>query len=115
MNETSSFFVPVDIMTNDISEMLNDSIIIPSPSLMLGILNDYKKDQEKITLTLDEIKLLPVKHKKFTCPICLNDKSRGVVLSCDHMFCKKCITIWLSKHVNSCPNCRCKIYIKSLK
>ena len=115
MNEPSLFFEPSDIMTRSVSEMFNDSIFIPSPSLMLGILSDYKKDQEKITLTLDEINLLPIKQKKFTCPICLNDKTRGVTLSCNHMFCKKCITIWLSKHVNSCPNCRCKIYIKSPK
>ena len=101
------------IISSDISELFQENIYIPSPTIMMEIFNEYKKNQEKTKLTPSEIKSLKVTRKQFECSICLNKRTRGVKLNCSHTFCKKCITTWLSDHVNNCPLCRCKIIINS--
>ena len=45
-----------------------------------------------------------------SCSICLEDQ-RGVITSCGHGFCKKCLVEWIQTKLKkviapSCPNCR---------
>lgn len=39
------------------------------------------------------------------CPICFERDVDAALTSCDHMFCKKCITMWRKNHT-TCPICR---------
>jgi hypothetical protein len=113
MENNSRIITNRNYLTENIDDLFSDNtVVIPSMETMLTILNDYKKEQEFIKLTLDEIKQIKTKHTKFTCSICLKEKTIGKILECNHMFCKRCITTWLSKHVNNCPNCRRKVFIK---
>jgi len=57
------------------------------------------------TITIDSSKIETCK----ACTICLEnfevDKGKIVELTCNHIFCKGCITSWLKIH-NLCPLCR---------
>lgn len=51
------------------------------------------------------------------CPICYEDvRIPSCIKPCNHMYCHKCITKWLTKS-NKCPLCRkkCKLEYSSLK
>jgi hypothetical protein len=53
--------------------------------------------------------LVPVQNANTTdaCSICLTDPDSPVQLPCQHIFCKSCITEWLSMEAkNSCAMCR---------
>jgi hypothetical protein len=39
------------------------------------------------------------------CTICRDKPENEVVLSCKHVFCKECITKWLTNCAARCPNC----------
>ena len=47
--------------------------------------------------------------KKFECCICLGDHFKGLKLSCNHIFCKKCIKTWL-KDNDTCPYCKTSVF-----
>lgn len=44
-----------------------------------------------------------------SCSICMDDiKTEFKTTKCNHVFCNKCIMIWIMKN-NNCPICRCRI------
>jgi hypothetical protein len=47
------------------------------------------------------------KEKENTCPIC-SEKCVTIQTTCNHHYCKECLTKWLSNHT-TCPYCREKI------
>uniref|UniRef100_A0A8D2NR70 RING-type domain-containing protein n=1 Tax=Zosterops lateralis melanops TaxID=1220523 RepID=A0A8D2NR70_ZOSLA len=40
------------------------------------------------------------------CPICLGEPKDPVCLPCNHVFCHKCISLWLVPAQMHCPYCR---------
>ncbi|CAF1025265.1 unnamed protein product [Adineta steineri] len=43
------------------------------------------------------------------CSICSKPFSEPVSTSCDHTFCRECISLWITKKKKSCPTCRQQI------
>lgn len=43
--------------------------------------------------------------KTATCVICLDDVKDGMILDCNHEFCKSCLTQSFTKHKKACPVC----------
>jgi len=51
--------------------------------------------------------LVPVQNTTDVCPVCCEDFDSPVQLTCQHIFCKACISQWLEQPANStCPMCR---------
>ena len=49
---------------------------------------------------------------QLTCAICYDDIDTIVNIdSCDHIFCRDCITKWAREKTNTCPCCRRKIKV----
>ena len=49
---------------------------------------------------------------QLTCAICYDDIETIVNIdSCDHIFCRDCITKWAREKTNTCPCCRRKINV----
>jgi hypothetical protein len=49
---------------------------------------------------------------QLTCSICYDDIETTVNIdSCDHIFCRDCITKWAREKTNTCPCCRRKINV----
>lgn len=46
------------------------------------------------------------------CPICLSDdvKTANYCHGCDHEFCFRCISLWVTSHAAKCPLCRSNLY-----
>lgn len=42
------------------------------------------------------------------CPICHDTFSEPIMLTCSHVFCEECITVWFDRE-RSCPMCRSKV------
>lgn len=53
--------------------------------------------------TLEEIK-----SRGENCPICQDDYQDPVMLSCKHIFCENCVSIWFDRE-KTCPMCRAEI------
>jgi hypothetical protein len=52
-----------------------------------------------------------VKHAHEDCPICTSPMTSPARLPCKHVFCKGCITKWLTQpKVNNCPMCRRRLF-----
>ena len=58
------------------------------------------------TLFTEEVEAIEDIDTTFTCNICFTKKIIGKRLKCRHIFCKKCITKWLTECSNKCPSCR---------
>jgi hypothetical protein len=51
--------------------------------------------------------LVPVQNTTDVCPVCCEDFDSPVQLTCQHIFCKACISQWLEQPANcTCPMCR---------
>ncbi|CAK1363988.1 hypothetical protein CB0940_04040 [Cercospora beticola] len=47
---------------------------------------------------------------KQECPICFENMKNPTQLPCKHIYCLKCIKMWLKDMSNSCPSCRAPLY-----
>jgi hypothetical protein len=57
-----------------------------------------------------------VSLNKSECSICMNEQCADIVLQCNHMLCKLCITQWYIKNTKfTCPQCRQIIDITKAK
>ena len=67
---------------------------------------DYR-EQNKVSLYLDSLKIAGSNKKECGCPICYTDfnKDSAVLLPCNHAFHKACLLQWLQTKF-SCPICR---------
>ncbi len=54
-----------------------------------------------------------ISNESIFCTICQEKNTDNVMLSCNHYFCKECISQWLSKSILKCPNCGCEPTKKS--
>lgn len=45
-------------------------------------------------------------NQELKCTVCSSPFSDPVCLQCDHIFCRKCITQWISRGGSNCPACR---------
>jgi len=63
----------------------------------------------KNVLSAEQVDSLEKCELYISCPICMEDKSDNIKLSCQHIFCKDCIKTWLSKQSDTCPICRVTI------
>ena len=64
---------------------------------------------EKNVLSIEQVDNLEKYELYISCPICMEDKSNNIKLSCQHIFCNDCIKTWLSKRSDTCPICRVTI------
>jgi hypothetical protein len=99
---------PHNIIITDLNSVIDNSItdgfIVPSSILIQAIFIDYIKD--KTFLSIEEFDQLKCRVEDFECCICLEGKKRGILLDCNHKFCKKCIRKWLTEKSSQCPVCR---------
>ncbi|XP_053308819.1 E3 ubiquitin-protein ligase RNF213 [Spea bombifrons] len=63
---------------------------------VVGFLHDCREEVGKSTSRFG----MPV------CSVCQEDPNEPVCLTCDHIFCRRCITRWLESGRNSCPLCK---------
>lgn len=63
---------------------------------------------------IDENLFISPISEHFRCCICTNIAYPPVKTHCDHVFCKECITEWVTDH-NSCPLDRQKLETNTLK
>lgn len=57
-------------------------------------------------LSISDFNKLNVIDVNYECPICIETKTSGIKLDCNHIFCKECAENWLTIHKNTCPTCR---------
>lgn len=54
--------------------------------------------------------LVPVPEKtREECPMCYEQLTNPVTTPCKHIYCRECISTWLSEHT-SCPMCRAQLF-----
>ena len=41
----------------------------------------------------------------------MEDKTEGILLKCNHLFCQPCIKQWLTNNKSTCPTCRKEVEI----
>ncbi|XP_041331793.1 E3 ubiquitin-protein ligase RNF213-like, partial [Pyrgilauda ruficollis] len=68
----------------------------PTFSLVLTVLRKCK----------DEVSSRLYRHGLELCPICLQEPKDPTCLPCNHVFCHKCISLWLVPAQMYCPYCR---------
>jgi hypothetical protein len=49
--------------------------------------------------------------RDYECNICMEEKEKGVLLGCNHIFCENCLKEWLTKSKKTCPTCRKEVVI----
>lgn len=72
--------------------------------LQLNIL--FKAFGEAAWKQLCSLLFLDYSHGLEPCPICLGEPKDPVCLPCNHVFCHKCISLWLVPAQMLCPYCR---------
>ena len=95
-----------DIQTENLEQITRLSslnFIFPTNEILINIYNDYLNNR---LLTQGEFNKLPKHNCKFECPVCLDEKEDGVILSCNHIFCTNCLNKWLTQKNTLCPLCR---------
>jgi len=114
--ENHSWKIKVYMKNAKYDNFINSATSIHIKKLIQFIENDayfkfnyYKIDKNDNIITNNEDKGKTIK-KSFECPICLNEKQKGLQLNCNHIFCKGCLIRWLRKTKN-CPYCRQTTYI----
>ena len=85
----------------DLSIINNREFFIPSSEIINLINRDIISEED---LEKNSIKI----ETKYECSICFDEKEKGILLNCEHIFCEECIKIWIKKK-NNCPICRKKI------
>lgn len=85
----------------DLSIINNREFFIPSSEIINLINRDIISEED---LEKNSIKI----ETKYECSICFDEKEKGILLNCKHIFCEECIKIWIKKK-NNCPICRKKI------
>ena len=85
----------------DLSIINNRELFIPSSEIINLINRDIISEED---LEKNSIKI----ETKYECSICFDEKEKGILLNCEHIFCEECIKIWIKKK-NNCPICRKKI------
>ncbi|KAL4223923.1 RING finger and transmembrane domain-containing protein 2 [Mactra antiquata] len=53
-----------------------------------------------------------IKSRGENCPICQDDYQDPIMLSCKHIFCENCVSIWFDRE-KTCPMCRAEIQADS--
>jgi E3 ubiquitin-protein ligase SHPRH len=41
----------------------------------------------------------------------MEEKEKGILLECNHIFCENCLKEWLTKSKKTCPTCRKEVVI----
>ncbi|XP_069502575.1 RING finger protein 151 [Ambystoma mexicanum] len=131
-NLTNTPFRPIVAATESVYEALSRYLdrllqpIVQSTSTylrdntnFLNILSTIDQIEEDwILFTLDsggydvDLFTVPPDHE-LLCPICHGVLRCPVMISCNHIFCKKCILQWLKRH-HTCPCCRHEVRGKLL-
>ncbi|XP_064251966.1 E3 ubiquitin-protein ligase RNF213 isoform X2 [Passer domesticus] len=57
----------------------------------------------------DEVSSRLYRHGLEPCPICLGEPKDPICLPCNHVFCHKCISLWLVPAQMYCPYCRAAV------
>ncbi len=65
--------------------------------------NSSKIDKNNINQCINEF--TKDTNVDVNCTICMDCENNMVTLKCNHVFCKDCITNWLTNYVAKCPNC----------
>lgn len=71
-------------------------------------INTYYVDHK---LSDEEFNSLPRIDRQYECNICMEQKEKGVLLDCNHIFCEDCLKEWLTKKKITCPTCRKEVVI----
>lgn len=93
-----------------------DALIYKGLALALGILslkklNDFIKEQTKITISVAVSTSMKPSKQKFKCPVCFDsiEEAAFASIKCGHVYCWHCIYKWMtakSLSKGSCPVCR---------
>lgn len=81
-------------------------------SIFIDFINDYINSlYDESKLSEEDFNKLNRIKQNFECNICMDDKSEGVLLNCNHVFCETCIKQWLINNKKTCPTCRKEVVI----
>ena len=94
----------------DFADVLIDTILTRYVSDFISRYLAHTEEDKKLLTDSQFINLKSI-YKTFECGICLEEKTMGKELNCEHMFCEQCIKSWLTVHKNTCPSCRKEVVI----
>jgi hypothetical protein len=119
-----SYPIPNGFIVNEQPSILNSPMLSPfmlsSIPLMTELYEDSENDYEFNTMIVDMLGNVEVGVSDINkvsqnieqpldtpmdCSICLDKAEEPRKLLCEHIFCDKCISTWLSKN-KTCPSCR---------
>lgn len=105
-NTTRIYVIPVLLRVNsDVDERDYINFIINS------IFTDFISDYSEYNLSYEDFDKLSRIDKDYECNICMEEKEKGILLDCNHIFCENCLKEWLTKSKKTCPTCRKEVVI----
>ncbi|KTW30000.1 E3 ubiquitin-protein ligase IRC20 [Pneumocystis jirovecii RU7] len=113
-NARIEYYRQLQIISDYVAE-LDETLLEPQNYIKkMNELNEKIKNLESIIFS-NQGSLRYLKHLRKTsqnasemdktCVICQNIFNFGILTKCGHIFCKSCITQWLSEH-RTCPSCK---------
>jgi hypothetical protein len=105
------YVIPILLRVNsDIDERDYMNFIINS--ILTEFISDYINSfYNESRLSGEDFNRLNKIKEDFECNICMEDKTEGILLKCNHLFCQPCIKQWLTNNKSTCPTCRKEVEI----
>ena len=110
-NTTRIYVIPVLLRVNsDVDERDYINFIINSifTDFISDYINSYYTEYKLSDEDFDKLNRI---DKDYECNICMEEKEKGILLECNHIFCENCLKIWLTKSKKTCPTCRKEVVI----
>lgn len=110
-NTSRIYVIPILLRVNsDVDE--RDYINFIINSIFTDFISDYINSYyTEYKLSDEEFEKLNTMDKDYECNICMEEKKKGILLDCNHIFCENCLKEWLTKSKKTCPTCRKEVVI----
>lgn len=105
------YVIPILLRVNsDVDERHYINFMINS--IFIDFINDYiNSHYTEYKLSNEDFEKLNRIDKDYECSICIEEKKKGILLDCNHIFCENCLKEWLTKSKKNCPTCRKEVLI----